>query len=70
MEGAIGFLLVLIFLTIWIVLAGLAYKNRARIQRWLNTPYYASEDRRLQLSRKIEDAKKELEELDKAETGG
>lgn len=68
MDAAIGFLLCLIFLALLVLGVAIAYRRRNEIRRWLNSPYYAADDRRLRLRRRIEDAEKELEELDKAET--
>ncbi len=68
MDGAIGFLLCLIFLGLVVLGLAIAYRNRVTVSKWLNTPYYAESDRRLKLRRRIEDAEKELEQLDKAET--
>ena len=73
MESAIGFLMSLIFILLFIFALGVAYKNRAYICKWLNSPYYASDDRKLRLKRKIEDAQAEIEDIEareKAETEG
>ena len=67
MDSAIGFLLCLIFLGVVVFGVGVAYRNRAAISRWLNSPYYAADDRRLKLRRRIEDSEKELEALDEKE---
>ena len=67
MEGAFGFLLGLTFLCFLFFGLALLYKNRAEVSKWLNTPYYAEEDRKLRLQRKIENAQKELEAIEKAE---
>ena len=68
MESAISFLLCLIFLGLVTLGAAIAYKRRDAIAKWLNTPYYAESDRRLRLTRRIEDAEKELEMLDEKES--
>lgn len=68
MDAAIGFLLTLVFLALFAYVLGLGYKNRVMIQRWLNMPYYAEDDRKLRLKRRIEDSQKELADLEKAET--
>ncbi len=67
MDAAVGFMLVLLFLSLFALVLAILYKRRDYIRRWLNTPYYAEDDRKLRLQRRIEDAKKELEELLKAE---
>jgi len=67
MDAAIGFLFAMVVLAGVIFALAIAFKNRNAIKRWLNTPYYAEDDRRLRLHRRMEDAQKELEELDKAE---
>lgn len=71
MEAAASLFFCLIILALFVIGLGYAYKKRAAIQKWLNTPYYASDDRRLRLKRKIEDAERELQALEKeeAETG-
>lgn len=43
------------------------YKQRAHVAKWLQAPYYACDDRKLHLKRKIEDAQTELEAIEKAE---
>ena len=68
MEGAISFMLCLIFLGVVVFMLGIVYRNRVSISKWLNTPYYAEEDRKLKLQRRIEDAQAELTEIEKAET--
>lgn len=74
MDAAAGFILVLIFLLLLALLSGYAYRRRADIAKWLNYPYFACEDRKLYLQRKLEDAQKELEAIEaqekKSETGG
>ena len=67
MDAAIGFMFSLLFLSIFIVACAIAYKNRAAIKKWLNTPYHAEDDRKLRLQRIIEDAEKELESIEKEE---
>ena len=73
MEAAVAFLLMLIFLGLLGFGLAVAYKNRGTISKWLNTPYYSSSDRKLNLQRRKEDAEKELavitaEEQKQAET--
>ena len=68
MDAAIGFLLCLVCLVLVVFGIAIVYRNRAAVSKWLNTPYYADSDRRLKLRRRIEDAEKEIEVLDKAET--
>lgn len=67
MDSAIGFLFTMV------VLAGVGfgfailYKNRIPVTKWLNAPYYAEDDRKLRLQRRIEDAQKELEAIEQRE---
>ncbi len=68
MDAALGFFFVMLTLLLFFLGLAYAYRNLNVIKAWLNTPYYANEDRRLRLRRRIEDAEKEIEELDKAET--
>ena len=71
MEAAAGLFLVLLILILFVVFLGYCYRHRAVISKWLQPPYYAVDDRELKLKRRIEDAEKELEtiEKEKAETG-
>jgi len=59
-DAALGFFLVLVFMTLFVLLCGFTYKCRAQVAKWLNYPYYAEGDRELQLKRKIENAQAEL----------
>jgi len=68
MDLAVGFFALLVFLGVFLFVLALAYRNRATIGKWLNTPYYAESDRKLKLQRRIEDAEKELEAIEKVET--
>lgn len=72
MDAAIGFLFVLIVLLLLFFGLALLYKNRAVVGKWLNSPYYACDDRELKLHRRIEDAQTELDSISekKTETGG
>ena len=70
MDAAIGFLLVLIFLALLAFSLALVYKNRALVKKWLNAPYYAEDDRKLNLRRRIEDSANELAEIEAAESKG
>lgn len=66
MEGV--FALFFGFIIMALVIFGLAigYKQRAYLSKWLQAPYFASEDRELLLKRRIEDATAELEAIEKA----
>ena len=67
MEAAASLFFCLIILALFIIGLAYAYKRRANISKWLNTPYYAEDDRKLKLERRIEDASAELKEIEKAE---
>jgi len=71
MDAAIGFLLVLIFLALLCLVLAIVYRNRVAVKKWLNAPYYAEDDRKLNLQRRKEDCEKELDDIKKkeAETG-
>ena len=70
MDSAIGLMFSLIFLTAFCFGLAILYKNRSPVQKWLNTPYYAEDDRKLKLERRIADATKELEHLQGQEREG
>ncbi len=72
MDSAIGFLFVLMVLFLLFFCLALLYKNRVVVGKWLNSPYYACDDRELKLRRRIEDSEKELNDIEakKTETGG
>jgi len=65
--AAIDLLLTLVVLCLFGLFLGFAYRNRASIKKWLNTPYYAEDDRKLKLQRRIEDAQHEIADIDKKE---
>ncbi len=70
MDAAIGFLLVLIFLALLTFGLALVYKDRTIVKKWLNAPYYAGNDQKLNLKRRIEDSARELAEIEAAESKG
>ncbi len=70
MDAAIGFLLVLISLALLTYALALVYKDRAIVRKWLNAPYYAEDDRKLKLRRRIEDLANELADIEAAESKG
>ncbi len=65
MDTAIGFFMVLVFLSLFIILIGFTYKQRAQVAKWLNYPYYSVDNREVSLTRKIEDAQAELQWIEK-----
>ena len=72
MEAAVGLFLILLVLSMFTVAGLFCYKYRARISKWVNSPYYACDDRKLHLQRRIENCQKEIaviEANEKAETG-
>ena len=67
MDGGIGLLFSLLTLIAFCFGLGLVFKNRSLVQQWLNTPYYAEDDRKLKLRRKIEDCQAELTAIEEQE---
>ena len=78
MESVGSFFLILLIFILFLAFCGYCYKNRTSIAQWLNPTYYACDDRKLRLKRiienaqrdserAVEDAKKELETIEKAE---
>ena len=67
MEGVFALFFGFIIMALVVVAVGIAYKQRAFLSKWLQAPYYASEDRKLTLKRRMEDAQAELEAIEKAE---
>ena len=67
MEGVLSLFFGLILLALVGFGLCIAYKQRAYLAKWFNSPYYAIDDRKLRLHRRIEDAQAELEDIEKAE---
>lgn len=61
MDALLSGIGLLFVLTVVILSLAYSFKYRRRISRWLDYPYFAEEDRKLNLKRTIEDAQKELE---------
>lgn len=63
---------VLIIFAVLLGVFALCYKNRFRINKWLNDPSTQnaySPDRRTVLRRRMEDAEREIELMDEQDTG-
>lgn len=67
MEAAAGLFFSLIALAVFGFGIAVLYRNRASVSKWLNAPYYADEDRKLRLKRRIEDSQKELADIEQKE---
>lgn len=67
MEAAAGLFFSLIALAAFAFGAAVLYRNRISVAKWLNAPYYADEDRKLKLKRRIEDSEKELADIEQKE---
>lgn len=58
---------ILLFCSVVFLALGFGLRHRTSINKWLNPTYYACDDRKLRLQRKIEDAQNELKWIEKQE---
>lgn len=73
MDALLSGISMLLTLTAIALAIGFGLRYRSTIVKWINPTYYACDDRKLKLQRKIEDCQKELDwikEEERAETEG
>ncbi len=67
MDSAMGVLVMVIILGVCAFGMGLLYKNRVTVAKWLNMPYFATDDRKLKLQRLLADTQAELKSMEDQE---
>ena len=67
MDAAMGVLVMVIILGVCAFGMGLLYKNRVTVAKWLNMPYFATDDRKLKLQRLLADTQAELKSMEDQE---